>query len=75
MAFKCENCHKGIMWGHNVSHSKRRTNRVFKPNLQYVSMKIDGKNKRMRLCANCIKLFRKQKLAAKTDLAISNFNA
>ncbi|MCL4354343.1 50S ribosomal protein L28, partial [Patescibacteria group bacterium] len=31
MAMICDNCKKGIMHGHNVSHSKRRTNRIFKP--------------------------------------------
>jgi len=31
---KCEICGKGPQFGHNVSHSKRATNRKFKPNIQ-----------------------------------------
>lgn len=59
MAMKCDNCNKGIMYGHNVSHSKRRTNRTFQPNLQHTKVKVDGKMVRMKLCTNCIKRFRK----------------
>lgn len=59
MAFKCDNCNKGVMYGHKVSHSKRRTNRTFKPNLQNKRIMVDGAMKRVKLCANCIKLMRK----------------
>ena len=60
MAFKCDNCQKGTMWGHKVSHSKQRTNRGFRPNLQ--SKKItsqDGRTLNLKLCTNCIKLLKK----------------
>lgn len=60
MARICENCNKGIMWGHRVSHAKNRTNRIFKPNLQYTKVMVNGKMKRMKVCTNCIKLFRKR---------------
>ncbi len=59
MAFKCDNCDKGIMYGHNVSHSKRRTNRIFKPNLQKKTVMIGSIRKQVKLCTNCIKLMRK----------------
>jgi large subunit ribosomal protein L28 len=59
MAFKCDNCNKGIMYGHNVSHSKRRTNRIFKPNLQKKTVMIGSIRKQVKLCTNCIKLMRK----------------
>ncbi len=59
MAFRCDNCNKGIMYGHNVSHSKRRTNRVFKPNLQSKKVVVGGVTRRVKLCTNCIKLMRK----------------
>ncbi|MCL4354344.1 50S ribosomal protein L28 [Patescibacteria group bacterium] len=59
MAMICDNCKKGIMHGHNVSHSKRRTNRIFKPNLQYTRVMVLGKSVRMRLCTKCIKLYKK----------------
>lgn len=60
MAFKCDLCDKSIMHGHNVSHSKRRTNRIFKPNLQSRKMIINGVSKRMKVCTNCIKLMKKR---------------
>lgn len=68
MAFKCENCNKGIMYGHNVSHSKRRTARIFKPNLQKKKVMIGGVMRQVKLCTNCIKLMRKlQKEALKAQ--------
>ena len=60
MAMKCENCGKGIMYGHNVSHSKRRTRRIFKPNLHRVRVVVEGISKRMKLCAKCIRMFKKK---------------
>ena len=32
---KCEICGKSPMFGHNVSHSKRATKRMFRPNIQH----------------------------------------
>ena len=65
MALKCDNCTKGIMYGHNVSHSKRRTNRTFKPNIQKKTIVINGRQMHLKLCTNCIKLLRKKMLDAK----------
>lgn len=59
MAMRCDNCNKGTMMGHRVSHSKRRTNHGFRPNLQKKTIMADnGKRISMKLCANCIKLLR-----------------
>jgi large subunit ribosomal protein L28 len=52
---KCEMCGKGPQFGHNVSHSKRATNRQFKPNVKRVRVEIDGKVRRMYLCTRCIR--------------------
>ena len=41
MARRCEICGKGPQYGHNVSHSKVRTNRRFLPNLQTGTVKVD----------------------------------
>lgn len=72
MAFKCDNCDKGIMYGHNVSHSKRRTNRVFKPNLQKKTIMIGHVRKQVKLCTNCIKLMNKiQKDTLKAQAALA----
>jgi large subunit ribosomal protein L28 len=47
------------MYGHNVSHSKRRTPRVFKPNLRVASIKINGRNVKLKLCVKCLRIFKK----------------
>jgi len=36
MAQVCDICNKGKLSGHNVSHSNRKTNRFWKPNLKKV---------------------------------------
>lgn len=59
MAAKCMNCNKGRMMGHRVSHSKRRTNHAFKPNLQKKTFMLQGKMVTVKLCTNCIKLYKK----------------
>jgi large subunit ribosomal protein L28 len=59
MAMKCTNCKKGIMYGHNVSHSKRRTARVFKPNLHASRITKNGNTVKMKLCTKCLRLFKK----------------
>lgn len=71
---KCLNCNKGIMWGHRVSHSKRRTNHVFKPNLQRKTFILNGKKVTVKICTNCIKLYKfidkkeKEALLKKTEV-------
>ena len=52
---KCEVCGKGPQFGHNVSHSKRRTNRKWLPNIQKVTVTEDGKTKTMTLCTRCLR--------------------
>lgn len=59
MALKCFNCDKGVMYGHNVSHAKNRTKRLFKPNLHYARIAINGGNKRVRLCTKCLRRYKK----------------
>ncbi len=56
---KCEICGKGPQFGHNVSHSKRATNRRFNPNIQQVRMMIGGKLRRVRICTRCLRTFNK----------------
>jgi large subunit ribosomal protein L28 len=56
---KCENCGKGVMYGHNMSHAKNRTNRVFVPNLHPARVIIGGVMKRVRLCTKCLRMLKK----------------
>ena len=55
MAGKCEVCGKSTTFGHNVSFSKRRTNRMFKPNIQSRVLVIDGVAKRRHVCTGCLR--------------------
>ena len=55
MARKCAICGKGPQYGHNVSHSKVRTNRRFLPNLQLAVVRVDGKLVRSRVCTRCLR--------------------
>jgi large subunit ribosomal protein L28 len=59
MAMKCSNCGKGVLYGHNVSHSKRRTPRVFKPNLHSARVKIGTNFVKLKLCTKCVRLVKK----------------
>ena len=43
------------MYGHNVSHSNRKTNRRFNLNLQSRRMLIDGEMKRVKICSRCLR--------------------
>jgi len=52
---KCEICVRGKKFGIQVSHSHRRTNRAWKPNVKKVKMTIDGVTKRMAVCTSCMR--------------------
>ncbi len=51
----CELCGKKPGFGHNVSHSNRKTNRKFKPNVQHVTLLVNGVRQRMRICTRCLR--------------------
>jgi large subunit ribosomal protein L28 len=59
MAMKCSNCGKGVMYGHNVSHSKRRTRKIFKPNLHPTRIILNGSSVKLKLCTKCQRMFKK----------------
>lgn len=56
---KCANCGKGVMYGHNVSHSKRRTRKIFKPNLHNARISVAGQSVRVKLCTKCLRMVKK----------------
>lgn len=67
MAMICDNCGKGIMYGHKVSHAKNRSNRTWKPNLHMKKVVFNGKSVSAKLCTKCIKLFKKAEQALKAQ--------
>jgi large subunit ribosomal protein L28 len=56
---KCEVCGKGPQFGHNVSHSQRHTKRRWNPNVQRMRLSVGGQERRVYVCAKCIKTMQK----------------
>ncbi|MBI5700653.1 50S ribosomal protein L28 [Candidatus Saganbacteria bacterium] len=55
MSRKCYVCGKSPNYGENVSHSHKKTKRVFLPNIQRIYI-MEGKKKlRENVCTKCIK--------------------
>ena len=52
---KCRVCGKSGQFGHNVSHSKRRTNTRWLPNVHRMRLEINGRVQRVRLCTRCLR--------------------
>jgi large subunit ribosomal protein L28 len=55
VAAVCDVCGKTPGFGHNVSHSHRRTKRRFNPNIQRVRAIVSGTPKRLNVCTSCLK--------------------
>ncbi len=52
---KCEICGKGVTFGLNVSHSNRKTNRMWKPNIRKVKANDNGTVKTVSVCSRCLR--------------------
>ena len=52
---KCSICGKGVTFGHNVSHSNRKTNRTWKPNIRRVKAVVNGTNQTVYVCSRCLR--------------------
>ncbi len=52
---RCEISAKGMTFGHQVSHSHRMTNRVWKPNLQSTKIVINGEPVKVKVCSKMLK--------------------
>jgi large subunit ribosomal protein L28 len=57
MARRCELTGKSGQVGHKVSHSNRKTKKVFRPNLVSVTLRSDALNKdvKLRISANALR--------------------
>jgi large subunit ribosomal protein L28 len=76
MSRRCEICGKGQARGNHIlrrgqakkkggigQHITAVTPRLFKPNLQVVHATVNGANRKMKVCTNCIKSGRVAKAA------------
>ena len=52
---KCEICSKSVNFGNNVSHSHRRSNRIWKSNVKSVKVNVNGAARKMYVCTSCLR--------------------
>lgn len=53
---KCDVCQKSVHFGIQLSHSHRRSNKQWKPNVKKVKVLLDnGTKKRMNVCTRCLR--------------------
>lgn len=56
---KCEICNKSVNYGNKLSitrsHISKRTSRTFKPNIRTVKAMVDGQQKKISVCAKCLR--------------------
>ena len=58
---KCEICGKDVAFGIQVSHSHRRSNRTWKPNVKRVKAVVNGVSKKVKVCTSCLRAGKVQK--------------
>ena len=61
---KCSVCGKGVVFGQNVSHSHRKTNRCWKPNIRKVKTVVNGTPMTVAMCARCLRSLKKEETRA-----------
>ena len=52
---KCDFCGKSVQFGIKVSHSHRRSNKIWHANIQRVSVLVGGAKKKMNVCTSCLR--------------------
>ena len=52
---KCAVCEKGAHFGIKVSHSHRRSNKMWKSNIKKVKVNVIGTPKKLYVCSSCLR--------------------
>lgn len=52
---KCDVCGKSLVFENQVSHSHRRSNRTYKPNVQRVKAVVNGRPTHIYACTRCLR--------------------
>ncbi|MDO4788727.1 MAG: 50S ribosomal protein L28 [Johnsonella sp.] len=52
---KCAICEKAAHFGNSVSHSHRRSNKMWKANIKSVKVKTEGDAKKINICTSCLR--------------------
>ncbi|MFN4245973.1 MAG: 50S ribosomal protein L28 [Brevinematia bacterium] len=63
MMARCWFCEKGTVFGHNVSHSNKKTRRLWKANIQRKKAIVNGVVKYVNICTKCLKAGKLNKLS------------
>lgn len=58
----CEITGKGKQFGHSISFSQRKSNKVWKPNLQKKTIIVDGKKVKLKISTQAIRTLKKKGL-------------
>ena len=61
MSKVCEVCGKGHMKGNTVCFSNKKSPKSYKANIQTATLTVDGKEKKVKACTQCIKTNKKAK--------------
>ncbi len=59
MAYACDICNKGKQYGHNVPFSQKKTNKVWKPNLQRARITLGSTRIQVKICTQCMRTLAK----------------
>jgi large subunit ribosomal protein L28 len=59
MAYICDICGKGKQFGHNVSFSQRKTQKVWKPNLQRKYISLGDSRIQIKVSTQCLRTLAK----------------
>ncbi len=52
---KCTICEKSAHFGNAVSHSHRRSNKIWKANVKSVKIVVNGASKKAYVCTSCLR--------------------
>jgi large subunit ribosomal protein L28 len=52
---KCDICGKSVQFGNNVSHSHKKTRKMWKPNIQKIRVLDKNTVVRKHVCTSCIR--------------------
>ncbi|HOK41017.1 MAG TPA: 50S ribosomal protein L28 [bacterium] len=69
MSRVCYICGKRRMVGNSISHSNKRSKKVFEPNLQNIKIVENGTVRKRKVCTTCIKSGR---IAKPVNLVLAN---
>ena len=70
----CEVFGKKVGHGNLVSHSHRSTKRIWRPNLQVMTITVDGKDVRVRVCTKAMKTLKGKNPDQVRKLLVENKN-